>query len=185
MLQKEMLEFVLSELKLFYNASPGKKSIAKMNDLFRRFKILEFDKKDIINYIDFCYKRMKKTVKNVEKRAGVDYFVAIVASDKTMKSYFDFLRAKGDMVKDNPVESEEEDDSIIKMNGNVYQRIMIEEDRVIYFCPAIIRFLIKDFSEMIPKVHTLSFYNNAYPEKKITMDTVKKHMRKEWLPCRT
>jgi hypothetical protein len=179
MKQKDILETILSELGMLYKTPPGEKSIKKFKVLFKKFGALDFDDESIKDYIDFCYKKMKKMVKEPEKRAGVNYFSAIIASEKMFTQYLDLQRIKGEALRDNPVEQDEmNDERIMHVGRDIYHRIKEDGDRSIFFCPIKIKFLIKDYSEMIPKVYRLSTYNFMHPEKKITMDTIEKDMIK-------
>jgi hypothetical protein len=109
---------------------------------------------------------MKSTVKEPEKRAGVDYFVAIITSERTLKQYLDFLRIKGEGKSEYIAEDEE---TTISINKQKYIKIISDDDRDIFFCGGLIKFLIKDYSEFVPKLYTLSQYNKKYPEKSINM----------------
>lgn len=178
MKQSEMIEVMLEELGILYNASPGERSIKKLKGLFKKFKEFKFDKDRIADYIDFCFKRMKKVVKEKEKKSSVDYFVAIVASEKTFKQYLDFVRIKGEVREENPIaESQEPEEEEIKINGHRYIKILSDPDREIFFCPDVIKFLIKDYSDMVPKFYRLAQYNRKHPDKEITMNTIKEFIK--------
>ena len=175
MTKKEMLNIVIGELSIFYNSIPAERSLKKIKDIFQRFKTLKFEREDIIYYIDFCYKQMEKTVKDAVRRSSVDYFVAIVSSDKTFLRYLDYLRAKGEVVNEPQIEVSPYDDpnEAITFNGLTYHKIISTVDRDIFLCPTAIKFLIRDYNDLVPRFYTLMTYNVKYPDKKITWETIK------------
>jgi hypothetical protein len=167
----EIIETLLAEIRVFYIAKPKDASMKKIKVVARKMNKLTFTEDDVIDYVDFCYKKLKK-VKEVGKRSSVDYFIGILASDGEIGRFLDFKKAKGELKSESTTEDTEDDD-ILKVNGLTYHKIMSDQDRDIFLCPVKIKFMIRDCSRFVPKLYTLNQYNELYPEKKITYETIK------------
>jgi hypothetical protein len=160
----------LKEIAIFYRAKPREGSVMKLQRFCKVFR-KELNISDIIDYVDFCEKQLKK-IKDRNRRRSVDYFVGIIVSENVFSRYIDDLKAKGQIDKETNLNEEDEDGDVVEHKGVRYEKIKSHGEFDIFYNKEILRFLVADFSSLPPKIYTLKQYNQSFPQNRITMETV-------------
>ena len=168
------MKVILVELGVLFRANPNDADMKRIHSTAKVMESGRWTDEEISDYIDYCVKIFNKMVKDPVDRSNVSNFTRFFTSTKMLLRYADYKDTKESIKRENPIETDDEDDdSTMHIGGHTYYRIKKEEDREIFFCPILVRFLIKDYSGMVPKIYRLSQYNKHYPENLITTDTVK------------
>jgi len=171
------MDVIMEQLSHLFRATTSHSDLQRISKAANILHDLGYSKKDVAYYIDYCIKIFKKIVKNPNQRGDVSNFTRFFTSQKMIDRHQDYLNTLDEIKEESPIEQEDDDEPTMRVGGHIYHRLRTDDDRDIFFCPITIKFLIKDYSEMVPKIYRLSTYNAMYPERKITMDTVEKLIR--------
>lgn len=174
------MKLILNDLGELFRAKPNDSDMKRIQSVSKIIEAGRWTDEDISDYIDYCIKIFNKIVKTPMDRSNVSNFTRFFTSPKMLHRYADYKDTQETIKRENPVETDDEDDSTMRIGGRIYHKIKTEKDRDIYFCPIFIKFLVKDYNGMVPKIYRLAQYNAHYPEKKITMETVEELIKKKW-----
>lgn len=165
-------DFIVKEVGIYYRRKVPHGSVLRIQQFCEVIRGTGLSTQELQGYISGCWMKVSK-IKSPGKRGAVSYFVAIIVSDDNFNEYLDGRKAKYDIKKQSGLEDDEEEDpGVIEYKGDTFTILKEEDERDIYFCKEAISFLIRDRTEIIPKVLTLKDYNENFPERRITLEAV-------------
>lgn len=168
MKQIEIEKILCDEFSIYYSKTPSPKSLIKLHAVIKEMTNLEFTKQDIISYVEYCY-RTTRSVKDINKRSSIDYFVAVCASISLWPKFLDYFDAKKAVDEETGEEESpppNEDDSIL-WEGKPYVPIGTIGNIDIFFNSEKTKLIIRDNSLIIPKYERLVTWNKKHPKNKV------------------
>jgi hypothetical protein len=129
---------------------------------------LDFVEQDVISYVEYCY-RTTRSVKDVNKRSSIDYFVAVCASINMWPKFLDYFDANREVNEETgeedttPLDTEAD----ITWEGKQYKPIGTVGDVDIFFNQQKTKLIVRDNSLFVPKYERLHRWNKKHPNKTI------------------